>query len=557
MINTESGTHELTRSRKILVTAGIMCALLLAALDQTIVGTALPRIIADLNGLDRYAWVTTGYLVTSTVLTPIAGKLGDLFGRKPFLLGGMIGFLATSWLCGLAQDMNQLVIFRSLQGVAGGVLFASVFTVLADVFPPEQRAKMQGLFGGVFGLSSIIGPTLGGFLTDHWGWRWVFYVNLPVGVVAIALIALFLPFVRTEARVRDIDFWGAAALAAGVVPVLIALSSTNSFPGGWGSWQVISLLLVGLAFLVTFVVVETRVAEPIVPMNLFRNRVFSVSVIVGFITAFGMFGTIIFVPLIFQGVLGISATNSGTLITPMMFGLIGASIVSGQVMTRIRLYRYLGTLGTAIMIVGLYLLSLVSKNSTQWEIVASLFVVGAGLGITFPLYLNAVQSAVDRRYLGVVTSNMQFFRNLGGTVATAILGSILANRLPINIKDQIAALHLPAAALARVSIGGGNPRQIFDPAALAAKRHLAEAGGPPAAALFDKLIGAVREGLAVTLHEMFLIGMVAIALALVASVFMKEVPLTRVAPGMGGEGSPVPETEEEAELAHPVTVGAR
>jgi len=551
MIDTATGTHELTRNRKILVTAGIMCALLLAALDQTIVGTALPRIISDLNGLDRYAWVTTGYLLTSTVLTPIAGKLGDLFGRKPFLIGGMVGFLVTSWLCGLSQDMNQLVIFRSLQGVAGGVLFASVFTVIADVFPPEQRAKMQGLFGGVFGLSSIVGPTLGGFLTDNWGWRWVFYVNVPVGIVAITLIALFLPFVRTQARLRDIDFWGAATLAAGVTPILIALSNTNSYAGGWGSWQVISLLAIGLAFVVAFVVVETRVAEPIVPMALFRNRVFAVSVTVGFITAFGMFGTIIFVPLIFQGVLGISATNSGTFITPMMFGLIGASILTGQLMTRIKHYRYIGTVGTAIMIVGLYLLSTVTRHSSVVQVVASLFIVGSGLGITFPLYLNAVQSAVERRYLGVVTSNMQFFRNLGGTVATAILGSILANRLPINIKDQISALNLPAAALARVSIGGGNPRQIFDPVALAAKRHAAEAGGPAAVALFDKLIGAVREGLAVTLHEMFIIGMIAIAIAMVVTVFMTEIPLTQVARGMGGEGSPVPETTEEFEETHP------
>jgi len=555
MIDTETGVHELSRNRKILVTAGIMSALLLAALDQTIVGTALPRIIADLNGLDRYAWVTTGYLVTSTVMTPISGKLGDLFGRKPFLLGGMIGFLVASWLCGLSQDMTQLVIFRSLQGVAGGVLFASVFTVLADVFPPAQRAKMQGLFGGVFGLASIIGPTLGGFLTDNWGWRWVFYVNVPVGVVAIALIAAFLPFVRTEAKLRDIDFWGAGSLAAGIVPILIALSNTSSWAGGLASWQFISLVAVGFAFLVTFVLVEMRVEHPIVPMELFRNRVFTVSVIVSFVTAFGMFGTIIFVPLIFQGVLGISATNSGTLITPMMIGLIGSSIATGQIMTRIKYYRYLGTFGTAVMMVGIYMLSLVNKSSTEWQVVASLFIVGAGLGITFPLYINAVQSAVSRTYLGVVTSNMQFFRNLGGTIATAILGSILANRLPINISDRVSALHLPAAIIGSFAIGG-NPRQIFDPAKLSALRATAlQQGGAAGVALFDKVIGAVREGLALTLHEMFLIGLAAIALALVATVFMKEVPLTRTSGGVG-EPSPVPESEEEYDEAHPAAVAS-
>ena len=543
--------HELPRRTKILVTAGIMSALLLAALDQSIVGTALPRIIADLNGLDRYAWVTTGYLVTSTVMTPIAGKLGDLFGRKFFLVGGMIGFMIASGLCGLSQDMTQLVVFRAIQGLAGGVLFASVFTVLADVFPPEQRAKMQGLFGGVFGLSSILGPTLGGFLTDNWGWRWVFYVNIPVGVIAVILIASFLPYVKTQASLRDIDYWGALTLAGGLVPILLALSSTSTY--GWNSWQVEGLLALGAAMLVVFFFVERNVEEPIVPMGLFKNNVYSVSVIVGFLSGFGMFGTIIFVPLIFQGVLGISATNSGTLITPMMFGLIGASIASGQLMTRIKHYRYLGTIGCAVMIAGLYSLSLVSSTTTRYEVVGSLFVVGAGLGITFPLYINAVQSAVEKKFLGVVTSNMQFFRNLGGTIATAVLGSILANRLAANISDQVARLNLPPDLTAKFTGGGGNARQIFDPAHLASLRHTL----PPALQpVFDRIIGAIREGLAVTLHEMFLFGIVAVFLALIASVFLKEVPLTNSRRGMSGEGSPVPETEKQYEETHPQVAAA-
>ena len=546
MIETATGTHELTRQRKILVTAGIMSALLLAALDQSIVGTALPRIVSELNGLDRYAWVTTGYLVTSTVMTPIAGKLGDLFGRKFFLVGGMLGFMIASGLCGLSQDMTQLVVFRALQGVAGGVLFASVFTVLADVFPPDQRAKMQGLFGGVFGLSSILGPTLGGFLTDNWGWRWVFYVNLPVGVIAIILIATFLPYVKTHASLREIDYWGALTLAGGLVPILLALSSTSTY--GWNSWQVEGLIALGLVMLVAFVLVERRVAEPILPLSLFRNNVFTVSATVGFLSGFGMFGTIIFVPLIFQGVLAISATNSGTLITPMMFGLIGASIASGQLMTRIKRYRYLGTIGCAVMIAGLYSLSLVSSSTTRYEVVASLFVVGAGLGITFPLYINAVQSAVEKKYLGVVTSNMQFFRNLGGTIATAVLGSILANRLAVNIQDQVGKLSLPKTVTAKFTGGGGNVRQIFDPAHLALLRHALPSASQP---LFDKIIVAVREGLAVTLHEMFLFGLGAMALALVVTVFLKEVPLSNTRAGRGGEGSPVPENEEEYETTHP------
>src|SRR6266852_3775501 len=316
-------TQGLSRNRVILATAGTMLALLLAALDQTIVGTAIPRIVADLNGLDRLAWVTTAYLVTSTTMTPIAGKLGDLFGRKPFLLAGMIGFVAASVVCGLSQDMTQLIVFRGIQGIFGGVLFATVFTVIGDLFPPENRGRVQGLFGGVFGLSAIIGPTAGGFITDHFGWRWVFEVNIPVGIIAVAVVVVGLPYVRSKASWRDIDFWGAFTLAAGVVPLLIALSITRDH--AWTLTPVVSLLALAALMLAAFVFVESRVGQPIVPLHLFKNATFSVSMLVGFLTAFGMFGSILFTPLVFQGVLGISATNSGALITPMMFGLLAAS----------------------------------------------------------------------------------------------------------------------------------------------------------------------------------------------------------------------------------------
>ena len=461
---------EMPRRRLILVTAGVMLALLLAALDQTIVGTAMPRIIADLNGFDKYAWVTTAYLVTSTVTVPIAGKLGDLFGRKPFILAGMAGFMAMSWLCGFSQNMTELIIFRGAQGLFGGVLFASVFTVLADIFTPQTRARMQGVFGGVFGLASIIGPTAGGFITDNWGWRWVFYVNIPVGVLGIALLIAFLPYVRSKATWRDIDFAGAFLLIAGLVPILVSLSNTSTY--GWGSWQTLVPLIGGFILLVAFVVVEHFEAEPIVPLALFKNRAFTVSVIVGALSGFGMFGALIFVPLIFQGVLGVTATNSGTLITPMMFGLIGASILSGQLMVRIRQYKWLGTFGAAVMAVGVFLLSEVTIHSTQVEVTAALVIVGAGLGLTFPLYLNAVQSAVDQKFLGVVSSNLQFFRNMGGTIATAILGSILANRLGPNIQDQISKLNLPPAFTSsfKVPSGVGGAQQLFNAANLAHQR---------------------------------------------------------------------------------------
>ena len=534
---------EMPRRRLILVTVGVMLALLLAALDQTIVGTAMPRIIADLNGFDKYAWVTTAYLLTSTITVPIAGKLGDLFGRKPFILVGMAGFMAMSWLCGFSQNMNELILFRGLQGLFGGVLFASVFTVLADIFTPQTRARMQGVFGGVFGLASVIGPTTGGFITDNWGWRWVFYVNIPVGVLGIVLLAMFLPYVRTKASWRNIDFAGAGLLTLGLTPLLLALSNTTTY--GWTGWQTLVPLIGGVIVLVIFVFVESRVKEPIIPISLFRNRAFTVSITVGFIASFGMFGTIIFTPLIFQGVLGVSATNSGTLITPLMFGLIGASIVTGQLMVRIKNYQYLGTVGAGLMAIGMFLLSQVTIHSTQLEVTASLVLVGLGLGTTMPLYIQAVQSAVDRKYLGVVTSNIQFFRNVGGTIATAIFGSILASRLGPNIQTQVAALNLPAAFTNTFKIGSGSAQQIFDPVHLAAVR----AGLPDAARpLFDQAIVAVKAGLAMTLQEMFLIGTVAIALSLIVSLFMPNVPLlaAKKRPGANlGEGSPVPESDEQ------------
>ena len=523
-------TTGLSRRRVILATAGTMLALLLAALDQTIVGTAIPRIVADLNGLDRLAWVTTAYLVTSTTMTPIAGKLGDLFGRKPFLLVGMIGFVASSALCGLSQDMTQLIVFRGIQGIFGGVLFATVFTVIGDLFPPDQRGKAQGLFGAVFGLSSVVGPTAGGFITDHWSWRWVFEVNIPVGIVAVAVVLAGLPYVRSKASWRDIDFWGALTLAGGVVPMLIALSITRDH--AWTSPQVLGLLAFAAAMLAAFVFVESRVEHPIVPLELFKNPTFTVSMIVGFLTAFGMFGSILFTPLVFQGVLGISATNSGALITPMMFGLIGASTLTGFLMKRIKYYRFLGTIGVAVMIYGMWLLSQVKPSSPEWQVVVDLIVVGTGIGVTFPLYLTAVQVALPRKFLGVASSQIQFWRNLGGTVGSSILGAVLANRLPDYLKTRVTALHLPPQALAGLP-SGGSANSILDPTLLAKL---------PAA-----FVHAIRLALSDTLHDIYVFAGLILVVALVSTVFLREVPLSGATTGMAfGEGPPV-ELDEEPE----------
>src|SRR6202165_233348 len=448
----------------VLATVGVALGLLLAALDQTVVGVAMPRIVAELHGLDYYAWVTTAYLVTSTALVPVAGKLGDMFGRKPFLLVGMGGFVGASALCGVSQDMVQLVLFRALQGLFGGVLFASTFAVLADVFPPSQRAKMSGVFGAVFGLSSVIGPTLGGYLTDGPGWRWVFYVNVPLGFVAVALVASECPFVRSSARLPDIDWIGTGLLFAGLTPLLIGLSITRDH--AWTSVQVLGLFSVSVVMLLGFYLVE----HPVGPFEMFKRNVFATPMIIAFFSAIGMLGTVIFVPLLLQGVLGTSATNSGQLLTPMMMGVVVTSTATGALIARVPMYRFLGTAALSVMILGLVLLSRVGPGASPLEVTRDLVIIGAGLGVTFPLTFVVLQAGLPHQLVGVATSRVMFWRSRGGTMGTAVLGSILTNRLPV----------------------------------------------PPS-----------RIGLANTLHDLFLVAAAVAFVSVVASVFLKEVPLSR------------------------------
>jgi EmrB/QacA subfamily drug resistance transporter len=466
-------TRSSSSAQVVLATVGVAMALLLAALDQTIVGVAMPRIVSELHGLNYYAWVTTAYLITSTALVPVAGKLGDMFGRKPFLIAGMIGFVAASALCGTSQNMVELVLFRGLQGVFGGVLFASTFAVLADVFPPAQRAKMSGLFGAVFGLSSVVGPTLGGFLTDGPGWRWVFYVNIPLGIAAVILVASQLPFVRSGARLRDIDWVGTGLLFAGLTPLLIALSMTRDH--AWVSPQVLGLLAVAGVALAAFYLIERRVENPVVPFQLFKLNVFAVPAVISFFSGIGMFGAVIFVPLLYQGVLGVSATNSGQLLTPMMLAVVVTATATGAFIGRIPAYRFLATLALGVMILGLVLLTRIGPASSPFEVTLDIIIIGAGLGVTFPLTLVVIQAGLPHQLIGVGTSQLTFWRSLGGTIGTAILGSVLTNRMPVPYS---------------------------------------------------------RLGLASTLHDLFLAAAVVAAVSVIASVFLREVPLTREAEGV-------------------------
>jgi EmrB/QacA subfamily drug resistance transporter len=510
---------EMSRNAKILATLGIALAMFLAALDQTIVGTALPRIVAELQGLDYYAWVATSYMVASTTMTPISGKLGDLFGRRSALLVGIVGFVLASALCGQAQNMTELIAFRGVQGLFGGVLFSNVFASVADLFDPKTRARVQGIFGGIFGIASVVGPVVGGYLTDNLTWRWVFYVNVPVGIIALAAVFFFLPSVAHKASWRDIDFLGAVTLAATLVPLLVGLSITRDHD--WSSPEVLGLLAFSAIMGAIFFLIEQREKHAIVPFGLWRNRTFAVSMVTSFFVAFGMFGAILYVPLIYQGILGIAATNSGLLVTPMMVGLIGGSILTGQIITRIDRYRLVGTVAMLVMMSGLWLLGQVSVDTKEIEVVRDLVLVGLGLGATFPLYINASQAAVARQYLGVVSSQIQFWRNIGGTIGVAIFGAVLSHDLPKKIQENIAALNLPATIVSSLSTST-SPQAIFDPAQIAALR----ASVPPAVQpVIDQILVAIRAALASTTHEVFLYATVIVGVAVVASVFLREVPI--------------------------------
>ncbi|MFD4987465.1 DHA2 family efflux MFS transporter permease subunit [Streptomyces sp. NPDC058374] len=418
----------LTPGQRTAATVGVLLALVLSSLDQSVVGAAMPQISRDLDGLSLYTWVGTSYMVAGAVVIPIGGKLGDMFGRKLFLLCGIAGFMAASWLCGLSQGMGELIALRGLQGLFGGLLLSNCLTTLGEIHPPESRGKIQGLAGSLFGLSSVLGPPLGGWITDALDWRWIFYVNVPVGLVSLVVVAAALPMIRTDAVWRDIDFPGAVTLAAGIVPLLLGLSWAGE-GHGWGEPIVWGPLLAGVVLLTLFGRVEARAAHPIVPFGLFRNRTFTVLIGTAFLSAFAMMGAVYLVPLMYQGVLGSSATSSGNLLAPMMLALVVTSMLAGRVVHQVPRYRYLFALPMAVAALALVLLTLVRPDTGVWVPVLSIVLVGAGLGTVLPLTTLVMQSALPMEQIGVGTSQIQFWRMLGGPVALAVLGAVMATRL--------------------------------------------------------------------------------------------------------------------------------
>jgi EmrB/QacA subfamily drug resistance transporter len=513
-----------SRGRLISILIGVMLGMLLAALDQTIVGTALPRIVADLGGLDHYAWVVTAYLLASTVTVPIYGKLSDIYGRRVFFIGGMIIFLIGSALAGTSQNMNQLIIYRFIQGLGAGGMMPIALAIIGDLFSPADRGKWQGLFVAVFGFSSIVGPTLGGWITDNWGWRWVFYVNMPIGIIAIITAGFVLPkFINKRKHI--IDYLGAAALVAGTIPLLLAFSWAGT-QYAWGSWQIIGLFAFSVVMLITFALIEMRAAEPIISPRLFKNSIFVVSVFATFLLSAGMFGAILYLPLFVQGVLGDSATNSGIVLTPMMIGFMISSIVGGQLLSRTGRYKILAMGGFTVAAVGMFLLSRMTPTTNEGEVVRNMIVTGLGIGVMMSLFTIVVQNAFPYRQLGQVTASITFFRSIGSTIGVAVMGTIMINGFQNAMQSNMPAILkrlVPADKLAQLQ----NPQLLLAPDVVAKIQHGFAALGPQGLIIFRQLMEAIKLSLSTAITNVFFLGFILMLLGLFSVLFLREIPLRK------------------------------
>ena len=426
-----SGLIQLTRPQTIGTLSGLMLSMLLAALDQTIVGTAEPKIIASLSGFDRYPWVSTAYLLCSTISVPIFAKLSDIYGRKWFLLGGSAGFVLTSALCGAAgkfsslglDGMNQLILFRSMQGICGGMMMGLTFAIIGDIFSPAERGRYQGVFSGAWGFASVFGPTLGGWLTDQISWRATFYVNLPVGIIAVIALYLYFPFWHPKEVKRHIDWAGVVTLISCVVPLLLALTWVTDY--GWSSARVELLLATAVIMLGGFLYAETKAIEPLIPLGLFQEPIISMCSAGVFVVGIAMFGMIIYLPLFMQGVLGVTATRSGNLLTPMMLGIVIGTFVCGQVTLRLRSYKTPIIAGSVLITIGSILFARMDGTTRPPEVLLAMITSGFGMGLLLPAYTVAVQNAAPHKHMGIATASATFFRSIGSTVGVAIFGSLL------------------------------------------------------------------------------------------------------------------------------------
>jgi EmrB/QacA subfamily drug resistance transporter len=492
------------RHRKILIT-GLIIAMLFGALDGTIVGTAMPRIVGELGGLSLMTWLTTAYMLTSTTIVPIAGKLADLLGRRVIYVTGLVIFMIGSALCGMANNMTELIIYRGLQGIGGGIMMPMAMIVIGDVFTGKERAKWQGVFGGLYGLASVIGPQVGGFIVDHLNWRWVFYINLPVGILATIFIAMGLSKYKAEGPVK-FDIAGMFTMVVGVVSLLLALT----FGGDkyeWTSWQIIALFAAALVFLTLFVFVERKAEEPILPMHLFKHRTFTVLNGIGFLMSVGMFGAIMFVPFFMQGVVGVSATQSGTIMTPMMITMIIGSIIGGRTVYKIGVKTQL-FIGMVIMAAGFGLLSTMDVDTSKWTSTLYMIILGLGMGLVMPILTLALQESFPKSELGVVTSSSQFFRAIGGTFGMTILGAVMNHRSSQLLDDRLMPMLRSLPVQAKGMVDRFAHMIHDDPQGLYSVLFSPEALEKIPPQMREAFVPILKHSLVDSLHSVFLFGLI-------------------------------------------------
>ena len=536
----------LSQRQKLEILGAVLLGLFLVALDQTIVGTALPRILTDLGGNDLYTWVVTIYLLTSTITVPFYGKLSDLYGRRPLLMIGITLFLVGSVLSGLSQSMWQLILFRGIQGLGAGALFPIALAVIGDLFTPAERGKYQGLFGAVFGIAFLIGPGLGGFLTDAVSWHWIFFVNLPVGIISLVVIWRLLPTIKRTGASRDFDYLGALIFTIAIGFLLVGL--TNKQAGDWADPTVGGFIAIGLLGSALFAFVESRAKEPIVPLDLWRNRTYASSIVSTFLVSFGFFGAIIFLPRWFQVVRGESATSSGYLIFPLLIGLIGSSIVAGALVSRTGKYKAIVIAALVAMAAGFGLMTQLRADTDYPALFFWMFIAGAGIGPTLSVFTIIVQNAVPFSKLGVATSNLTFFRQIGGSVGLAIagtqFGTALGHELPSQLQPVAGEIlaGVPEqfrgqAAAAFQQVGGGGVDlndltgvgQSFGAFILKDVPAQFQAFVQPFVPQLDQ---AFNNAMSLAIAQTFWIGVAASIAGLVAALFMRELPLraTNAAP---------------------------